>query len=248
MPLPCQLSYSLKPRTQRYRFTGMSRCTLWQEEQNSAVCVRMNGLRKVRRCGSGLRRTMKSCRERIRILAGGELMQPGIFKIKVGLAHGAFHLGNAVTHHAAEARASRGMIDDLLDRRIEHAAVEQSRVVAAGAPFGRANSGDVLHVLDTLAVPLIVERREVVHRAVPLLVDIGVAALAGIGLHEIAGRDLAVVLGLRGTREKVTGWAVAFAVHRGGRLRRVGDAECAVPRNGARPPGAIGDGGGEKRE
>src|SRR5260370_20768979 len=64
-PLAWQLTYSLNPRPQRYLFTGQSRGTLWQPEENSAVCSRMNGFRKVRRCGSGFTLTMKSCSARI---------------------------------------------------------------------------------------------------------------------------------------------------------------------------------------
>src|SRR2546430_5858397 len=39
--------------------------------------------------------------------------------------------------------------------------VEQRGIVAAGAPLRGLYAGDVLHVFDTLAIPLIVEGREV---------------------------------------------------------------------------------------
>src|SRR5256886_15029689 len=58
--------------------------------------------------------------------------------------------------------------------------VEQRGIVAAGAPLRGLYAGDVLHVFDTLAIPLIVEGREVVHRTVPLGVNVRVATLAGV--------------------------------------------------------------------
>src|ERR1051325_455587 len=40
-------------------FTGPSRCTLWQAEQNSGESCRMNAFMKVWRCGAGFRYVMK---------------------------------------------------------------------------------------------------------------------------------------------------------------------------------------------
>ena len=136
------------------------------------------------------------------IFAGGQFMQLRIFQKEISLAHSAFHFHNAVAHEAAQARARFRTIHDLLDGRIEQAAVEQGGIVATGAPFRGAHAGDVLHVLDALAIPLIVERRKVVHRTVPLGVNIGVAALAGLRFHEVLRRNVDVVFGLRGTWEE----------------------------------------------
>ena len=61
---------------------------------------------------------------------------------------------------------------------LEAAVEEDGVVVAAGAPLAALRAAELLHVLDRLPVELVVERREVVHRALPLLVDILVALAA----------------------------------------------------------------------
>src|SRR6266404_2809627 len=88
---------------------------------------------------------------------------------------------------------------------------------ATGAPFRRLHARDFLHVLDALAVPLVVERRKMVDGTIPLFVDVGVAALASIGLHKVFGRDVAAMSGLSGAGEKFALRPVALAIHR---LRR----------------------------
>ena len=73
-----------------------------------------------------------------------------------------------MARRARETGLRFGRVDLFLDRPVE-AAVEEDRViVAAGTPLRRLCADDVLHVLDRLAVPLVVERREVVHRRLPL--------------------------------------------------------------------------------
>src|SRR5258708_39730380 len=101
--------------------------------------------------------------------------------------------------------------------------------MAAGAPFRRAHSGYVLHVLDALAIPLIVERREMMRGAGPLLVNVRVAALAGLRLHEIFRGNVAAIFGLRGAGEKLALRSVAFAVHGRSRHSRVRDAVLVLP-------------------
>src|SRR2546430_12795188 len=54
----------------------------------------------------------------------------------------------------------------------------------------------------SLAIPLIVEGREVVHRTVPLGVNVRVATLAGVRFHEILRGYVDVVNGLRGTGDR----------------------------------------------
>src|SRR5258708_35193264 len=147
------------------------------------------------------------------IFAGGEFVELGIFENEIALAHGAFHLNDAVAHHATEAGAGLGLVDVFLDGRVHHAAEEESGIVAAGAPFGLFYAVDFLHVFDAFAIPLIVEGREVVHGALPLLVDVGVAPLAGWQFQEVVGGDVAAVFGLDGAREKFAVGAVALLVH-----------------------------------
>src|SRR6266480_5175921 len=108
--------------------------------------------------------------------------------------------------------------------------------MAAGAPLGRTRTSDFLHVLDALAVPLVVEGREMMHRAVPLLVDVGMAALAGVRFHEVLGGNIAAVSRLRGAGEELPLRTVAFAVHSLRRHQRIGDAVRVFPGDLARPP------------
>ena len=55
---------------------------------------------------------------RHRILYRGQLMQPGIFQIKVPLPHRALHVRDGVAHHAPQSRLRLGTVHDLLDRGI----------------------------------------------------------------------------------------------------------------------------------
>ena len=116
---------------------------------------------------------------------------------------------------------------------------------------------DVLHVLDRLPVPLVVERREVVGRAVPLVVDLPVAAGAVVAFHEEVGGDHATDVGLGGGREERSVRTLALAIHRrrgqGGVHDRIGrrkevDAEPRARRrdgeerrNAGPAPSATGD-------
>ena len=74
--------------------------------------------------------------------------------------------------------------------------------MAAGTPFRGLYTNHILHVLNAASIPLVIERRKVMHRAVPLLVDVAVAALASVGLHEVFAGYLSFVRGLRGTRKE----------------------------------------------
>ena len=170
------------------------------------------------------------------IFAGSKFMEFRIFEEKVALAHGALHFHNAVAHQAAEAGARFRAVNNLFDGRIKQTAVKQSRIVAAGAPFGRTHTGDFLHVLDALAIPLIVEGREMVHRAVPLFVDIRMAALASVRFHEVLRGNVAAMFGLRGAGEEFPLRAVAFRIHGFRRHQWIGDAIRVLPGDFARPP------------
>src|SRR6267378_7201558 len=175
------------------------------------------------------------------IFAGGKFVELRIFEDEVALAHGAFHLNDAVAHHATEACAGFRLVDVLLDGRVHHAAEEQGGIVAAGAPFGLFYAVDFLHVFDAFAIPLIVEGREVVHGALPLLVDVGVAAFAGLRFQKVVGGDVVAVFGLDGAREKFAAGAVAFLIHGGRGDGGVVDAVGIFPGDGAGPQGADGN-------
>src|SRR5882762_1927582 len=68
-----------------------------------------------------------------------------------------------------------------------------------------------------------------VSRTVPLVVDIFVAALAGIRLHEELAGNLFSAVHLRGTGKKWAGGAVAFAVHADGRKGGIFNPSMLVP-------------------
>ena len=108
-------------------------------------------------------------------------------------------------------------------------AVEERRVVAPAAPLRRLGADRILHVLDRLAIPLIVERRKMMRRTEPLVVDIFVAALAGVGLHEKLAGNFLLAVDLRGTGEKRAFGPIAFAVHVVGRHGGILDAGAGLP-------------------
>src|SRR6266849_5319201 len=87
-----------------------------------------------------------------------------------------------------------------------------------------------------------------VHGALPLLVDVGVATLAGLGFEEVIGGDVVAVFGLDGTGEKFTVGAVAFLIHGGGSDGGIADAVGILPGDGADPPGGGGDACEEERD
>src|SRR5262249_37183299 len=138
----------------------------------------------------------------------------------ISLPHAALDPGNGVAHHAPQSSPGLRTVHDLFDRRIKQPAVQQSRIVASGAPFRRLYADHILHVLNALAIPLVIKGGEVVHRAIPLIENVLVATLAGRGLHEVFARYLPLMHGLRGTGEERASGAVALAFH--GEWRRFG--------------------------
>ena len=171
-------------------FTGSSRCTLWQAAQNSAESWRMKAF-------------MKVAAVRLRIEVGDELVDlaqisgfwleadrcsGGYSMVKSPLPMRAVDVHDGVAGHATQAVLRFGRVDLLLDGTVE-AAVEEDRViVTSGAPFAALRAAQLLHVLDGLPVELIVERREVVHGALPLLVDV-LVALAAQGFESMKKSD-----------------------------------------------------------
>src|SRR5260370_32613936 len=84
--------------------------------------------------------------------------------------------------------------------------------------------------------------------AVPLLVNVRVASLAGLLLHEIFCGNVAAIFGLRGAGEKLALRSVAFAVHGRSRHSRIGNAVCVLPGDLAIPPGSSGDTCGQQEQ
>ena len=164
-----------------------------------------------------------------RILRGRQFVELGILQIKIALPHRALHVGNGVAHHAAQPSLRLRPVNDLLDRRIHQSRVQHGRIVAAAAPLRGFRADRVLHVLDRFAIPLIVKRRKMVCRAEPLVVDIFVAAFAGIGLHEELAGNFLPAVNLRRAGEERSFGPVAFPVHVGGRHHRILNAIARLP-------------------
>ena len=84
---------------------------------------------------------------------------------------------------------SFGSVDAVFNWCIELPVEEHRVIVATGTPLGGPRSDYILHVLDGFPIPLVVERRKVVHGGIPLLVNIRVAALADLRGQKEVGRD-----------------------------------------------------------
>ena len=124
--------------------------------------------------------------------------------------------------HASQAVLAFARVLDLANGvRLHLVGKDQRMVVTAAAPERRLDADRVLHVLDGLAVPLVIERGHVVHRALPLIVDVRMTGAAGFGIHEELRGDGLAVAGGRRTGEKQAGCASPFVIHaerRGGRV------------------------------
>src|SRR5438270_9176520 len=93
--------------------------------------------------------------------------------------------------------------------------------MAACTPFGRLYTDHILHVLNAFPVPLVIERREMMHGARPLLVNVVMAALTGVRFHKILAWDRALMRCLGRAGKKRALGAISFSVHgeRRGRIR-----------------------------
>ncbi|MBP1607687.1 MAG: hypothetical protein H6Q08_3061 [Acidobacteria bacterium] len=175
-----------------------------------------------------------------RLLAARQAMERRVLDLEIPLPHRAPDLRDGVARHAAEPGLRLGRVDLLLDRTIEHAAEEHRVVVAARAPARRARAHDVLHVLNGLPVPLVVERREMVGRRVPLVVDVLVTALARSAREEEIRRHDPARAGVGRRWEERTLHSGALVVHRGRRRLWVPD------RKRFAQPGIAGQGGQQR--
>src|ERR1700738_2384375 len=95
---------------------------------------------------------------------------------------------------------------------------------ASGAPIAALDPRDALHVLDRFSIELVIKRREVMHRALPLLVDVLVAFTALLRIHEEIGRDDAAGVRTRGRGPERRVRAAALFGHGGGDDARITDA------------------------
>ena len=150
----------------------------------------------------------------IGILAGGKAVEERIFNHVVALAHGAFHLHDGVARHAAQSRLPFRRLLDFADGAVlHHAGKNQGVIVAASAPERRLDAVHVLHVLNRFAIPLVVERRHVVHRTLPLVIDVRMAGLAGFRVQEELRLDGLAIGGLRGAGKGQAALSPTFVLH-----------------------------------
>ena len=141
----------------------------------------------------------KSIKRRTRgFLLATSLCSARIFESVIAVAHRAFHLRDGVAHHAADARPARGRMYSISRWAFEIAGKEQRGIVAACAPFRglarRSRPACRRCSCDTT----VIERRKMVRGALPLFVDVGVAALAGCDSMKIVLGDCFPVMRLRG--------------------------------------------------
>ena len=116
-----------------------------------------------------------------RIITGSDVVEWWIFNHVSTVAHRIFDAFNRVAGCAGESGLGGGRMKILSDGFVHHA-VEQDRwVVAAATPFRRLDAVDFLHIDNRLAIPLIVERGEMMGGFVPLLIDIWVAPFCSTG-------------------------------------------------------------------
>jgi hypothetical protein len=97
------------------------------------------------------------------VITGGKVMQGRIFNDKCAIPHAVPDLDYGMTRCASQPGLSLGSMKLLFDGNIELSVEEHRVVMTSRTPFGWLDSYYVLHVLDRLAVPLIIERGEVVH-------------------------------------------------------------------------------------
>ena len=164
-----------------------------------------------------------------RRVARGQVVQRRILDDEVSLPHRAADVHDRVTRSATQTCLRLRRVDLLPNRTIEPSVEEDGVIVAAGAPLRRAGADDVLHVLDGSAVPLVVERGEVVGGRIPLLVDVAVAAPAHLAGQEEIGRNDVAGGGPRRGREERAVRAVSLAFHRRRRAHRVDDTVRLAP-------------------
>ena len=130
------------------------------------------------------------------------------------LAHRVAYVNDGVTGHASQAvLALRGIFDFANGMFLHLAGKNQRMIVTAATPERRLDSVHVLHVFNRFAIPLVIKGREVMHGALPLVVNVRVASAAGLRIHEELGVDRLVVRRLGGAREHKIICPAAFLFH-----------------------------------
>ena len=118
-----------------------------------------------------------------RVPAGDQAVHLGVLEDVPPLPHRVLDVHDRMADETADAGLRLRRVDLAHDRGVHPAGQQHRLIVAAAAPLGRLRPDHLLHVLDRLAVPLVVERRHMVHRGVPLRGDVGVASLIAARLR-----------------------------------------------------------------
>ena len=158
------------------------------------------------------------------IPARHQRMQGRIFDREPAVAHCVRDARNRMARNAPQPGLRFRCVDLPYGWFLEPAVEKHRVVMTTRAPLRSFDAGGLLHVLDGLAIELVVERREVVHRFVPLLVDVFMALAAEFRIKEEIRRDVAAGIGSRGRGEERASHAAALVLHRLGRFQWVHDA------------------------
>ena len=153
------------------------------------------------------------------VLARRQFMQWRIFNCETSVAHGAVDVHDRMAGYASQAVLRFRCIDLVFDRLVETAIEEHGMIVASRAPLRALGARYVLHVLDGFAIVLIVERSKVMHRGVPLFVDVLVTLSAALRIHKEIGWDRAANIGLGGRGPEGRLRSAAFFLHRRGNVQ-----------------------------
>ena len=141
------------------------------------------------------------------VLVRGDLVQPVVFEQERRVPHGALHMDDGVARYTRQSSPSLRRIDLIFDRLVPSAAEQDGRIVAGRAPLaGLGGALFFLHELNRLAVELIVEAGKVMHRSLPLFVDVLVTFPAELRVSKLdahAGKTEHPELSLNGCGRKV---------------------------------------------
>ncbi len=124
-----------------------------------------------------------------RIPARSEIMQRRISDDESSVSRRSIDVHDRVAGNAPQAVLRLRRVHLFLNGALEAAVEEHCMIVTSGAPLAPLRSAQLLHLFDGTPVELVVERRKVMHGALPLLVDVLVTFAAQGGVHEEVGGD-----------------------------------------------------------
>src|SRR3954447_14053950 len=115
-------------------------------------------------------------------------------------------------------------VDLLFDWLLEPAVEKYRMVMTAGAPLAALRAAlRILHVLDCLAIKLVIEGPEMVGGTLPLVIRLLVAVSARLGIHEKIRRNNTADIRLSRRGEERSLRTAALLLHRSRNYQRVLD-------------------------